>query len=59
MAETAWETNTEDNGASTKGSGHHQPVPSQYKGGEPTVKRIQRVWFGGGGKKGFIFGFLP
>ena len=59
MAETAWETNTEDNGASTKGLGHHQPVPSQYKGGGPTIKGIQRALFGGGGKKGSIFGFLP
>ena len=55
----AWETNTEDNGASTEGSGHHQPVPSQYKEGGPTVKGIQRAWFGGRGKRGSIFGFLP
>ena len=31
---------------------------SQYKGGGPTVKGIQRVWFGDGGKRGSIFGFL-
>ena len=59
MTETAWQTNTEDSGASIEGLEHHQPVPSQYKGGRPTVKRIQRAWFGGGGKKGSIFGFLP
>ena len=55
MAEMAWErkkTKIEDSGASTKGSKHHQPVPSQYKGGRPMVKGIQRVWFGGGGKRG-------
>ena len=53
-----WErkkTKEKDSGANTQGSKHHQPVPSQYKGGEPTVKGIQRVWFGGGGKRGFIF----
>ena len=59
MAETAWEANTEDSKASTEGLGHHQPIPSQYKGGGPTVKGIQRVWFGSGGKMGSIFGFLP
>ena len=37
---------------------HHQPVPSQYKGGRPTVKGNQRAWFGGGGERGSIFGFL-
>ena len=42
----------EESGASTQGLEHHQPVPSQYKGGEPTVKGIQRVWFGSGGKRG-------
>ena len=52
MAKMAWETNTEDSGASTERLGHHQPVPSQYKGGGPTVKGIQRAWFGGGGKRG-------
>ena len=59
MAETAWQTNTEDNGASTEGPEHHQPVPSQYKGGGAMVKGIQRAWFGGGRKRGSIFGFLP
>ena len=59
MAKMAWETNTEDSGASTEGPGHHQPVPSQYKGGGPMGKRIQRAWFGGRGKRGSIFGFLP
>ena len=54
-----WKANTEDSRASTKGPGHHQLVPSQYKGGGPTVKGIQRAWFGGGGKRGSIFGFLP
>ena len=34
---------TEDSGASTQGLKHHQPVPSQYKGGGPMVKGIQRV----------------
>ena len=58
MAEIAWETNTEDSGASTEGMEHHQPVPSQYKGGGPTVKRTQRAWFSGGGKRGSIFDFL-
>ena len=38
MAETAWQTNTEDNGASTERLEHHQPVPSQYKGSGPVVK---------------------
>ena len=33
MAETAWEANTKDNRVSTEGPGHHQLVPSQYKGG--------------------------
>ena len=55
----AWEANIEDSGASTKGPGHHQPIPSQYNGGGPTVNGIKRAWFGGGGKKGSIFGFLP
>ena len=54
-----WQTNTVDSGASTEGPEHHQPVPSQYKGGGPTVKGIQRAWFGGGGGRGSIFGFLP
>ena len=52
MVEMAWETNTEDSGASTEGSRHHQPVPNQYKRGGPTVKGIHRAWFGGGGKGG-------
>ena len=52
MAEMAWETNTEDSGVSTEGPGHHQPVPSQYKGGGPTIKGIQMAWFGGRGKGG-------
>ena len=52
MAEMAWETNTEDSGVNTEGPGHYQPVPSQYKGGGPTIKGIQRVWFGGGRKGG-------
>ena len=40
-----WEqkkTKTEDNGASTEGPEHHQPVCSQYKGGGPTVKGFIR-----------------
>ena len=53
-----WEINTKDNGASTKGPGHHQPIPSQYKGGGATIKGIQRTWFVGGGKRGSIFCFL-
>ena len=43
MAEMVWEwkkTKTEDSGASTGGLEHHQPVPSQYKRGGPTVKGI-------------------
>ena len=62
MAETAWEpkkTKAKDSKASIEGPEHHQPIPSQYKGGGPTVKGIQRVWFGGGGKIGSIFDFLP
>ena len=59
MAKTTWQTNTEDNGASTERPEYHQPIPSQYKGDGPTVKGIQRAWFGGGGKRGSIFGFLP
>ena len=62
MIETAWErkkTKAEDSEASTEGLEHHQLVSSQYKGDGPTVKGIQRVWFGGGGKIGSIFGFLP
>ena len=62
MAKMAWErkkTKIEDSEASTERPEHHQPVPSQYKGGRPTVKGIQRAWFGGGGKRGFVFGFLP
>ena len=46
-----WEwkkTKIEDSGASTQGPKHHQPG----KGGGPTVKGIQRVWFGGGGEEG-------
>ena len=57
MVETAWQTNTEDNGASTEGPEHHQPVSSQYKGSGPTVKGIQRAWFGGGGKRGVYIWF--
>ena len=41
----------EDSGASTQRAEHHQTIPSQYKGGGPTVKWIQRVWFGGGGER--------
>ena len=62
MAETTWErkkTKAEDSKVSTKRPEHHQPVPSQYKGSGPTVKGIQKVWFGGGGKMKSIFGFLP
>ena len=62
MVETMWErkkTKVEDGKASTEGLEHHQLVPIQYKGGGSTVKGIQRVWFGGGGKMGSIFGFLP
>ena len=55
----AWQTNTEDSRTNIKGPGHHQPVPSQYKGGGLTVKGIQRAWFGGEGKRVSIFGFLP
>ena len=43
MTEMAWErkkTKTEDSEASTQRLEHHQPVPSQYKGGGPTVKGI-------------------
>ena len=60
--ETMWErkkSKIEDSGASIQGPKHHQPIPSQYKGGGLTVKGIQRVWFGGGGKRGSIFGFQP
>ena len=60
MAEMAWERNktkAEDSKASTKGLEHHQPVPSQYKEGGPMVKGIQRVWFGGGEKKGVYIWF--
>ena len=55
MAETTWErkkTKTEDSGASIERLEHHQLVPSQYVRGGPMVKGIQRVWFGGGGKRG-------
>ena len=51
IAETKWEwkkEKIEDSGASTQGPEYHQLVPSQYKGGGPMVKGIQRVWFGGG-----------
>ena len=56
----AWErkkTKTKDSEASTQGPEHQKLLPSQYKGGGPTVRGIQRVWFGGGGKKGSTFGF--
>ena len=62
MVEMAWErkkTKAEYGKASIEGLEHHQLVPSQYKGGGPTVEGIQRGWFGGGGKIGSIFGFLP
>ena len=62
MAEIAWERKkikAKDSEASTEGSEHHQPIPSQYKGGGPTIKGIQMAWFSGGGKMGYIFGFLP
>ena len=55
MAEMAWERKKikiEDSGASIERPKHHQPVPNQYKGDRPTVRRIQRVWFGGRGKEG-------
>ena len=55
----AWERNTEDSGVSIEGPKYHQLVPSQYKGGEPMIKGIQRMWFGGRGKRGSIFGFQP
>ena len=54
-AETKWEwkkEKIEDSGASTEGPEYHQLVPSQYKGGGPMVKGIQRVWFGGGRNRG-------
>ena len=56
MTEMAWErkkTKAEDSKASTEMPEHHQLVPNQYKGGGPTIKGIQRVGFGGGGKGGF------
>ena len=55
MEETAWEQKK----TKIEGPEHHQPVHSQYRGGRPTIKGIQRAWFGGGGKRGSIFGFLP
>ena len=58
MIETTWDrkkTKIEDSGASTQGPKHHQPVPSQYKGGGPTIKGIQRVWFSGRGKGVYIW----
>ena len=61
MVETAWKrkkTKTKDSGASTQGSKHHQSISSQYKRGGPTVKGIQRVWFGGGGENGVYIWFL-
>ena len=60
MAETMSErkkTKIKDSGASIERPEHHQPIPNQYKGGGPMVKGIQRVWLGGGGKMGSIFGF--
>ena len=54
----AWDTNTEDSGASTQGPEHHQLVPIQYKGGGSTVKGIQRVWFGGGRKRDLYLVFI-
>ena len=42
----------EDSGASTQGLKHHQPVPSQYKGGGPRFKGFKWcglvVWGKGG-----------
>ena len=62
MVEIAWEqkkTKREDSGASIQGPEHYQLVPSKYKGGGPIFKGIQRVWCGGGGKKGSILDFQP
>ena len=58
MAETAWErkkTKIEDSGASIERLEHHQPVPSKFVRGGPTVKGIQRAWFGGGRKRVYIW----
>ena len=67
MAETAWETNTEDSIASTEELGHHQPVPSQYKGGGPTIRGFRGRGLVVGGKGGlylvscrdFFWGIYP
>ena len=61
MAETTSErkkTKIKDSGASIERPEHHQPIPSQYKGGGLTVKGIQGMWFCSGGKRGSIFSFL-
>ena len=61
MAETMWERKKKkikDSGASIERPEHHKPVPNQYKGSGHTVKGIQRMWFGSGGKRGSIFSFL-
>ena len=53
----AWQTNIEDNGASTEGPEHHQPVPSQYKGGGPTVRGFRGRGLVVGGKGGLYLVF--
>ena len=48
-----WEqkkTKRKDSGASTQGPKHHQPVPSQYKGGGPMVKGFRGYGLVVGGK---------
>jgi len=60
MAEMAWEQkkkNAKGSGTYTQGPEHHQPIPSQYKGGRPTVKGFR----GCGlvvGRKGIYFNVL-
>ena len=53
-----WEqkkTKTEDSGASTQRPKHHQPVPSLYKGGKPTVKGFIGCSLVVGGKGVYIW----
>ena len=57
-AETAWEwkkTKTENSGANTQGSEHHQPVPSQYKGDGPTIKELRGCCLVVGAKRVYIW----
>ena len=67
MAETAWEANTEDSRASTKGSGHHHLYPANTREVGPRSRGFRRRGLVVEGKRGlylvscrdFFWGIYP